>query len=166
MQHQCLKIQLKKLFATKGEDIVNNNILAMHEALSNLKELKITHEYDETISIIDDNVINMINERRGNEIPVSMLMDYAFGRFPGATTNNEKRNISNIVPKWLSENCIECGMCALACPHAVIRAIANDEDVDGIPFIGQDGLKYSIKISEKRLYRLRSMCKCLPRKNG
>lgn len=144
-----LEDSIKKAFATKGEDIVNNNILAMHEALSNLKELKITHEYDETISIIDDNVINMINERRGNEIPVSMLMDYAFGRFPGATTNNEKRNISNIVPKWISENCIECGMCALACPHAVIRAIANDEDVDGIPFIGQDGLKYSIKISEK-----------------
>ena len=144
-----LEESIKKAFATKGEDIVNNNILAMHEALSNLKELKITHDYDETISIIDDNVINMINARRGNEIPVSMLMDYAFGRFPGATTNNEKRNISNIVPKWIPENCIECGMCALACPHAVIRAIANEEDADGIPFISQDGLKYSIKISEK-----------------
>ncbi len=146
---KMLEESIKKTFATKGEDTVNNNILAMHEALSNLKELKITHDYDETISIIDDNVINMINERRGNEIPVSMLTDYAFGQFPGATTNKEKRNISNIVPKWISENCIECGMCALACPHAVIRSIANEEDADGIPFIGQDGLKYSIKISEK-----------------
>ena len=144
-----LEESIKKTFATKGEDIVNNNILAMHEALSNLKELKVTHEYDETINIVDDSVINMINERRGNEIPVSMLMDYACGRFPGATTNNEKRNISNVVPRWIKENCIECGMCALACPHAVIRAIANENDSDGIPFIGKDGLKYSIKISEK-----------------
>ena len=144
-----LEESIKKTFATKGEDIVNNNILAMHEALSNLKELKVTHEYDETISIVDDSIINMINERRGNEIPVSMLMDYACGRFPGATTNNEKRNISNVVPRWIKENCIECGMCALACPHAVIRAIANENDSDGIPFIGKDGLKYSIKISEK-----------------
>lgn len=144
-----LEESIKKSFATKGEDIVNNNILAMHEALSNLKELKITHEYDETISIVDDSVINMINERRGNEIPVSKLMDFAYGRFPGATTNSEKRNISNIVPKWIKENCIECGMCALACPHAVIRAIANENNPDGIPFIGKDGLKYSIKISEK-----------------
>lgn len=144
-----LEESIKKTFATKGEDIVNNNILAMHEALSNLKELKVTHEYDETISIVDDSIINMINERRGNEIPVSMLMDYACGRFPGATTNNEKRNISNVVPRWIKENCIECGMCALACPHAVIRAIANESDSDGIPFIGKDGLKYSIKISEK-----------------
>ena len=69
--------------------------------------------------------------------------------FSGATTNNEKRNISNVVPRWIKENCIECGMCALACPHAVIRAIANESDSDGIPFIGKDGLKYSIKISEK-----------------
>lgn len=98
---------------------------------------------------MDDSIINMINERRGNEIPVSKLMDFACGRFPGATTNNEKRNISNIVPRWIKENCIECGMCVLACPHAVIRAIANESDADGIPFIGKDGLKYSIKISEK-----------------
>ena len=144
-----LEESIKKAFATKGEDIVNNNILAMHEAISNLKELKVTHEYDETISIVDDSIINMINERRGNEIPVSKLMDFACGRFPGATTNNEKRNISNIVPRWIKENCIECGMCVLACPHAVIRAIANESDADGIPFIGKDGLKYSIKISEK-----------------
>ena len=144
-----LEESIKKAFATKGEDIVNNNILAMHEAISNLKELKVTHEYDETISIVDDSIINMINERRGNEIPVSKLMDFACGRFPGSTTNNEKRNISNIVPRWIKENCIECGMCVLACPHAVIRAIANESDADGIPFIGKDGLKYSIKISEK-----------------
>lgn len=144
-----LEETIKKSFATKGKDIVNNNILAIHEAISNLKELKVTHEYDETISIVDDSIINMINERRGNEIPVSKLMDFACGRFPGATTNNEKRNISNIVPRWIKENCIECGMCVLACPHAVNRAIANESDADGIPFIGKDGLKYSIKISEK-----------------
>lgn len=144
-----LEETIKKSFATKGKDIVNNNILAIHEAISNLKELKVTHEYDETISIVDDSIINMINERRGNEIPVSKLMDFACGRFPGSTTNNEKRNISNIVPRWIKENCIECGMCVLACPHAVNRAIANESDADGIPFIGKDGLKYSIKISEK-----------------
>ena len=140
---------VKKDYATKGENVVNNNILAINGALSNLQSLDINGQYDESINIIDDNVINMINERRGGEIPVSMLLDYACGRFLGATTNLEKRNISNAVPKWIKENCIQCGMCVLACPHAVIRAIASDDDVDGIPFIGKDGLKYSIKISEK-----------------
>ena len=129
-----LEETIKKSFATKGKDIVNNNILAIHEAISNLKELKVTHEYDETISIVDDSIINMINERRGNEIPVSKLMDFACGRFPGATTNNEKAKIfQTLFQDGLKENCIECGMCALACPHAVNRAIANESDADGIP---------------------------------
>ncbi len=144
-----LEESIKKTFATKGENVVNNNILSMHEALDNLKELKITKQYDDSIRIVDDSVISMINERRGGSIPVSMLLDYACGRFPGKTTNNEKRDISNIVPRWIKENCIECGMCALACPHAVIRAVASDEDLSGIPFTGKDGLKYEILISEK-----------------
>ena len=144
-----LEESIRSTFLTKGENVVSNNISTVHEAIENIKELKITHEYDEVLSIVDDNVINMINERRGGEIPVSMLLDYACGKFVGGTTKNEKRNISNIVPKWIKENCIECGMCALACPHAVIRAVSSDEDADSIPFIGQDGLKYSIKISEK-----------------
>ncbi len=143
-----LEESIKVSFKAKGENVVNNNITSMHESIENLKELKITHEYDQTISITSSDVINMINERRGGEIPVSNLLDFACGRFPGGTTKNEKRNISNIVPRWIKENCIECGMCALACPHAVIRAIAS-EVADGISFIGQDNLKYSIKISEK-----------------
>lgn len=146
---KILEESIEKTFKTKGEDIVNNNIKAIHESLDNLKELNITENYDETIKIVDNNVINLINERKGNEIPVSMLLDYRYGRFPGATTKDEKRSISNIVPTWLKENCIECGMCVLSCPHAVIRAISNETEIDGIPFIGKDGLMYSIKISEK-----------------
>lgn len=140
---------IKKSFATKGTDVVNNNISAIHEAIDQLNTLKITKEYEETISIVDDNIINMINARRGNEIPVSKVLEFANGKFPGGTTQYEKRNISNIVPKWIKENCIECGMCALACPHAVIRAAVSETDDEGIPFIGQDGKRYVILISEK-----------------
>ncbi len=146
---KLLEASIRKVFKTKGEDIVNNNILAMHEALENLKELSVNKGLEENTVETIDSVINMINERRGNDIPVSMLSTYACGRFPGGTTSYEKRNISSIVPKWLSENCIQCGMCALACPHAVIRAVANENDSDGLPFIGHDNLKYTIKISEK-----------------
>ena len=40
-------------------------------------------------------------------------------------------------------------MCALSCPHAVIRSIATVDEAKGIPFMGQDGLYYEILISEE-----------------
>ena len=57
---------------------------------------------------------------RGNELPVSALP--ADGTYPTATARWEKRNISDIVPVWKPELCIQCGNCAMVCPHATIRA--------------------------------------------
>lgn len=144
---KLLEESIKVSFATKGSDVVNNNILALNEALANLKELSINHEYSETLSIVDEDVISMINKRRGGDIPVSKLVEFKNGAFPSGTTAMEKRGISNLVPIWKKENCIQCGMCVLACPHAVIRAFAGTKD--GIPFIGQNGLLYEILISEE-----------------
>ena len=140
---EIVEESVKKAFATKGEDIVNNNILSMHDAIDKLEELKIEENYSETIKVIDDSVVDLMNHRLGNTIPVSMLEDYAYGRFPGATTKLEKRNISNVVPFWNKENCIECGMCSLVCPHAVIRSVTSEDDAKGIPFINTliSGLK-------------------------
>ena len=140
---------VRSAFATKGNDIVNNNIAAMHEAIDKMDSLEIIETYPETIKVVDNNVIDLMNHRLGNNILVSALEDYAFGRFPGATTKLEKRNISNIVPEWNKENCIQCGMCSLVCPHAVIRSVTSDNEAKGIPFIGSDGLRYVIEISEE-----------------
>jgi len=62
---------------------------------------------------------------RGDFIPVSMMpID---GTFPTATTKWEKRNIATEVPVWDPEVCIQCGKCALVCPHATIRQKVYDE---------------------------------------
>ena len=140
---------VRSAFATKGNDIVNNNIAAMHEAIDKMDSLEIIETYPETIKVVDNNVIDLMNHRLGNNILVSALEDYAFGRFPGATTKLEKRNISNIVPEWNKENCIQCGMCSFVCPHAVIRSVTSDNEAKGISFIGSNGLRYVIEISEE-----------------
>lgn len=140
---------IKLSFANKGKSIIDNNIKSIKEAVSNIKKLDIKCNNFDSINIIDDSIINIINGRLGDTLPVSKLKDFCNGEFPGGTTQFEKRNISNIVPEWQKENCIQCGMCALACPHAVIRSEASISDDDGIPFIGQNGLKYIIKISEE-----------------
>ena len=144
-----IKTSVEKAFASKGEDVVNNNIKAMIDAENKLESLEVTGDYNTSIEIVDDNLIDLINRRLGDTLPVSSLASYENGRFPGGSTKDEKRNISNIIPVWHKENCIQCGMCALSCPHAVIRSIATVDEAKGIPFMGQDSLYYEILISEE-----------------
>ena len=148
IDNELLKQNIKKQFETKGEDVINNNISAIKEAIGSLKKLEVANspEEKEASPKLNQDVIDLVNARKGYEIPVSMFMDYANGAFPEGTTKNEKRDISNLVPVWNSENCIQCGMCSMVCPHAVIRSVVANE---GIDFIGQKDLHYAIKISEK-----------------
>ena len=51
---------------------------------------------------------------------MSELLEFKDGTFPGGTTKEEKRKMSNYVPKWDKEKCIECGACAAVCPSNAI----------------------------------------------
>ena len=67
----------------------------------------------------------MMMAGRGDELPVSAMP--ADGTYPSGTTQWEKRNISDTVPAWEPDICIQCGNCAMVCPHSVIRARYYDE---------------------------------------
>ena len=140
---------IKKSFATKGESVINSNIASINDAINKLQTLEINEYHEETIKIIDNDVVTMINKRLGDKIPVSELEDYAYGKFACGTSATEKRNISNIIPFWNKENCIQCGMCSLVCPHAVIRTITSEDKTKGIPFAGKDNLRYIVEINEE-----------------
>jgi pyruvate-ferredoxin/flavodoxin oxidoreductase len=71
------------------------------------------------------NVTAMMMAGRGEELPVSALP--VDGTYPTGTTRWEKRNISQFVPVWEPEICIQCGNCSFVCPHSVIRAKFYDE---------------------------------------
>ena len=64
-------------------------------------------------------------------------MSIFIGREDGTFANGtkyEKREISNIFPMWIEENCIQCNQCAFECPHAVIRPfLLDDKDVQNVP---------------------------------
>ncbi len=129
--------RIKKEFTTKGNDVVNSNIESINKALDNLKILEIDDVLDKEDIVKENSIIAKINARKGGSIPLSQLLPLANGAFPNNLTIDEKRNISNVVPKWIPENCIECGMCSLACPHAVIRPVIDENN------------KLLIKVSEK-----------------
>lgn len=144
---------IKKRFQTKGDAIVNANIKCMKEAILGLVpfkgELKKVEE-----KTLDKDTIDIINDREGNTLSVKDLEEFKTGIFKGALSKLEKRNTSDKVPVWINENCIQCGMCSLVCPHAVIRPFIIEKDEKlaetGITLIGdKDGLyKYVISVSE------------------
>ena len=55
----------------------------------------------------------------GDLLPVSALP--VDGTFPTGTTKYEKRAIAQTIPIWDPAICIDCGKCAMVCPHATIR---------------------------------------------
>ena len=139
---------IKERFITKGEEIVNANINCVNEYSNYLMNVKI----DEAPGIIieDDNkVFNLISKRQGGNLKVSELLDYKDGTFPGGMSFKEKRKMSLYVPKWDKEKCIECGMCSMVCPHAVVRPfiLENTTKLNAKDSIEGD-CKYLISVSE------------------
>jgi pyruvate-ferredoxin/flavodoxin oxidoreductase len=53
------------------------------------------------------------------------------GTFPTGTARYEKRNLALEIPVWETASCIQCGKCAMVCPHAAIRIKAYDESLVG-----------------------------------
>ena len=144
---------IKKKFATKGENIVNSNIQCVKEAVAGLSPF--SGSLSETgFNLETNDIIDVINERNGDSISVASLFDYRYGDFPSSTTKSEKRDVSTLVPVWNKENCIQCGMCSMVCPHAVIRPFIVESDStykdEAISLIGdKDGkYKYIISVSE------------------
>jgi len=134
-----IKEAIKKSYFKKGEEIVKRNWEAVDKASEALKEVdypdsvdRITGSYEPKKLIPEDssdfakNVIDRIMHLKGDEIPVSQMP--VDGAVPSGTSKLEKRGIAPVVPHWLSENCIQCGMCALVCPHACIRTKQIEPD--------------------------------------
>ncbi|HEY3330248.1 MAG TPA: pyruvate:ferredoxin (flavodoxin) oxidoreductase [Capsulimonadaceae bacterium] len=128
---QHIKKAIKKTYGRRGEAVVQKNYNAVDQSISHLAQVVVpTSEAAEaaTASVdayagAPDFVRSFTAEviaGRGDLLPVSaMSID---GTFPTGTTKWEKRNIAVDVPVWNEDLCIQCGKCALVCPHATIRA--------------------------------------------
>ena len=127
-----------KTYAKKGQKIVDANVKAIKMATEHLVEVDLTNvigcetvapEYESDYA---KNFIKVIEHKHGDNLPVSSFN--ASGVVPTDTAKFEKRGISVESPCWLSENCIQCNMCAAVCPHAAIRPVlVSDEELKNAP---------------------------------
>jgi pyruvate-ferredoxin/flavodoxin oxidoreductase len=162
---KAIKESIKKSYMRKGMDVVEKNWKAVDETVSAIEEVKYPDKVTSNIPfkpcVITDDMTGFVRETtcemisyHGDNLPVSKFP--VDGTYPTATSQYEKRNIALDVPVWEPDLCIQCGICSLVCPHAVIRIKAYDEaELKNAPttFKHTDGkadmkgLKFTVQVS-------------------
>ncbi|MBE6155981.1 MAG: pyruvate:ferredoxin (flavodoxin) oxidoreductase [Firmicutes bacterium] len=138
---------IKKAFATKGQDIVVNNVNAVNESLNSIVEINVTLSDEPEKQIKEKDIFEIMECRLGNTLSVGDVLPIAGGEFPGNLSRREKRNVANLTPKWDKDKCIQCGMCSFVCPHSVIRNFVTEDKTLGKPLIGKDQYNFFVGIS-------------------
>ena len=132
-----IKHSIEKTYGRKGEEVVAANLAAVDATLANLYEVSVPDAVTSTLPLMSpvpdvapefvQKVTAQMIARRGDDLPVSALpID---GTYPTGTTQWEKRNLALEIPVWDPNVCIQCGKCAMVCPHAVIRIKVAEPEV-------------------------------------
>ncbi|NEP03646.1 MAG: pyruvate:ferredoxin (flavodoxin) oxidoreductase [Okeania sp. SIO2G4] len=130
-----IKKYIQKTYGKKGQEIVNMNLQAVDNTLDNLYEVKIPTEVSSSLHRLPPipdtapefvrDVLGKMISREGDQLPVSALP--CDGTYPTGTTKWEKRNVTQEIPAWDPDVCVQCGKCIMVCPHSVIRGKAYEE---------------------------------------
>ncbi|MEO1055385.1 MAG: pyruvate:ferredoxin (flavodoxin) oxidoreductase [Actinomycetota bacterium] len=142
----AIKASIADAYGRRGRLVVERNETAVDRALEEMTPVPLPDAIaeptaDEFADVLaaasaDDGFIERVTQRLiagdGDLLPVSaMPLD---GTFPTGTTQLEKRKLAAELPIWDPDLCIDCGKCAIVCPHATIRMKAyTDEALDHAP---------------------------------
>jgi len=142
----AIKHSIEAAYGRRGQLVVERNQAAVDRALGEMTEVTVPTTTIEPITVADlipgiadsaleaagddrdflERVTAMLIAGRGDLLPVSAFpID---GTFPTGTTQYEKRRLAAEIPVWEPDICIDCGKCAIVCPHAAIRLKVYEPD--------------------------------------
>src|SRR5574344_156499 len=169
---EVMKEYAKSRYFKKGEAVIKANYDAIDMAPEYLEEINLAKD---VLALTPDVEVNTpfeaIERRLGDTLPVSSMV--ADGVAPAGTSALEKRNISDMIPKYVDKFCLTCAMCSIYCPHGVIRPYQlNEEEYNAAPDIVKENCKkvidkyFTIGISAKDCTGCGVCCKNCPTREG
>jgi pyruvate-ferredoxin/flavodoxin oxidoreductase len=133
----AIKASITATYAKRGALVVERNHAAVDQSLAALHKVAIPTDIGDgahrpaVVPEIAPDFVQRVTAKmlagEGDLLPVSALP--VDGTFPTGTTRWEKRRLAEMIPIWEPDLCIDCGKCAIVCPHAVIRMKAYDSEV-------------------------------------
>ncbi len=126
---EAIKHTIAKSYGARGQAVLDRNFAAVDQAVAALARVDVPTDIAgdrhveppvpaEAPEFVRRVTATMLR-REGDLLPVSALP--VDGTFSMATSQWEKRSIAAEIPIWDPGICIDCGRCALVCPHAAIR---------------------------------------------
>ncbi|MCA0295127.1 MAG: pyruvate:ferredoxin (flavodoxin) oxidoreductase [Actinobacteria bacterium] len=138
----AIKVAVEQTYGRRGRTVVERNFAAIEAAIAALRPLPAalrpssrTHRLPPLPAEAGDfvhRVTGVMLHGQGDLLPVSALP--VDGAWPTGTSKWEKRGLAAELPIWDASLCIDCGKCAVVCPHSAIRIkLADPADLAGAP---------------------------------
>jgi pyruvate-ferredoxin/flavodoxin oxidoreductase len=137
-----IKQSVEQTYGQRGRTVVERNFAAIDRSLAALHRVdvpaQVTGDGSTMLAVPDTapDFVQRVTARliagEGDLLPVSALP--VDGTFPSGTAAYEKRAIAQEIPIFDPDICIDCGKCAIVCPHATIRMkVYEPSALDGAP---------------------------------
>ncbi len=160
-----IKHAVETAYGKRGRVVVERNFTAIDAAVAELSQLAIPESATSSVHRMPPlppqapdfvhQVTSVMMRGEGDLLPVSAMP--ADGTFATGTSKWEKRTIAPEIPIWDPSICIDCGKCAITCPHSAIRIkIFDGSELDGSPegfqakdykARGLDGHKLTVQVA-------------------
>lgn len=140
-----MKSAIKKTYGKKGDSVLNMNYAAVDKGVDGATKVDIPASWadaKDTVAAVENKdipeyvktIVKFVNERKGDDLPVSAFKGIEDGTSPLGTSAYEKRGVAVDLPEWQPDKCIQCNQCAYVCPHATVRPfLLTEEEAKNAP---------------------------------